>query len=229
MPEMRELAIGDIHGCVRAFEGLLEIIQPTRSDTIVLLGDYVDRGPDSCGVLDMILELNRSCTVIALTGNHEKMMLQARSELHTIGEWVKQGGEATLNSYHRRGMGHGLNAVPKPHWQFLEEQTLDYWQTDRHIFVHASLDPKLDLDEQPEFLLFWQPFIDPTEHKSGKPIVCGHTSQKSGVPARFTGGICIDTWAHGGGWLTCFDTSAGKFIQTNERGEHRTLGLDALR
>jgi serine/threonine protein phosphatase 1 len=226
---MRELAIGDIHGCARAFENLLEIVQPARSDTVILLGDYVDRGPDSCGVLEMILDLNRRCTVIALTGNHEKMMLQARSEPLSIGEWVKLGGEATLDSYHRRGLGRGLGAVPESHWQFLEEQTLDYWQTDRHIFVHASLDPQLDLEEQPEFLLFWQPFTDPTLHKSGKPIICGHTSQKSGLPARFAGGICIDTWAHGDGWLTCFDTLGGKFVQTNRLGQQRAFDLDALK
>ena len=109
------------------------------------------------------------------------------------------------------------------HWKFLNEQTLDYWESERHIFVHASIDPELELDEQPEFLLFWQPFRDPTVHKSGKQIVCGHTSQKSGLPAKFAGGVCIDTRAYGGGWLTCLDTRARTFVQTNERGDCRTL------
>jgi serine/threonine protein phosphatase 1 len=222
---MRELAIGDIHGCARSLETLLKVVRPEKADTVVFLGDYIDRGPDSCAVLDMILELHQRCTVIALTGNHEKMLLQARSEPAAFAEWLKQGGHATLNSYALHGFRRDLGAIPERHWKLLSEQMLDYWETERHIYVHASIDPKLELDEQPDFLLFWQPFSNPTVHKSGKEIVCGHTSQKSGLPAVFEGGVCIDTKAYGGGWLTCFDSEARTFTQANERGEHRTLDL----
>jgi len=225
---MRELAIGDIHGCARSFGALLEILKPDRSDTLVLLGDYIDREPNSCDVIDLILELNRRCTVIALAGNHEKMLLRARSEPEMFAESLIQGGHATLDSYMHRGYAREIDAIPCRHWKFLLEQTLDCWETDGCIFIHASIDPDLDLLEQPDFLLFWQPFADPTVHKSGKQIVCGHTSQKSGLPAVFDRGICIDTWAYGGGWLTCLDTIQQTFIQSNERGEHRTFDLQSL-
>jgi serine/threonine protein phosphatase 1 len=225
---MREFAIGDIHGCARSLRKLLEILKPHQSDTIILLGDYIDRGADSCDAIEMILELNRQCTVVALAGNHEKMFLRAQSEPEMLTEWLTQGGRATLDSYRRRGHERDIASIPRPHWQFLAGQTLDYWETDERIFVHASIDPELDLPEQPDFLLFWQPFTDPTVHKSGKQIVCGHASQKSGLPALFDGGICIDTWAYGGGWLTCLDTLNQTFIQTNEAGAHRTFDLQAL-
>ncbi len=220
---MRELAIGDIHGCARALETLLEFVQPQRSDTIIFLGDYIDRGPDSCRVIDVIIELNRQCTVVALTGNHEIMLRRAVDDREAMSHWMRHGGWATLQSYLQAGAPAGLGGIPERHWQFFEEQTLDYWETDDSIFVHAGLGPELDLDEQPDFLLFWQPFSDPTVHKSGKQIICGHSHQESGMPALFDRGICIDTWAHAGGWLTCLDTIQKTAIQANERGEHRIL------
>jgi serine/threonine protein phosphatase 1 len=226
---MREFVIGDIHGCLRSLNGLLEIIQPQKADTIVFLGDYIDRGPSSCAVLDTIIELNQKCTIVTLLGNHEKMLLESREDNATFKEWLTQGGRATLRSYAYGDFGLGMDAIPNSHWRFLSDRLLDYWETDCHIFVHASLDPDLEMNEQPDFLLFWQPFTDPTNHKSGKQIICGHTSQKSGWPAVFGGGICIDTYAHGGGWLTCFEIGTQQFIQTNERGERRTFDLHSLR
>lgn len=226
--DVRELVIGDIHGCARAFRALLEILRPELADTIILLGDYIDRGPDSCEVIDMILELNRRCTVVALAGNHEKMLLRARSEPEMLREWLAQGGHATLDSYQRRGYSREIGAIPAEHWKFLSEQMLDYWETDQSIFVHASIDRELDLSEQPDFLLFWQPFTNPTIHKSGRQLICGHASQKSGLPAVFEKGICIDTWAYGGGWLTCLDTVRQTFIQCSDSGRHRTFDLQAL-
>jgi serine/threonine protein phosphatase 1 len=225
---MRELAIGDIHGCARSLEALLKTIQPGRTDTVVLLGDYIDRGPDSCAVLDMILNLQQRCNMVALTGNHEMMLLEARQEPTSARDWLAVGGNATLDSYQRRGLGWTVQDIPEPHWNFLAEQTRNYWETRCQIYVHASLDPALDMEEQPEDLLFWEKFKDPTLHKSGKEIICGHTSQKSGLPAVFKGGICIDTWVYGMGWLTCFDTINRTFVQTNERGQRRKFDLAEL-
>lgn len=225
---MREFAIGDIHGCSAAFAALLEAVKPERTDTIILLGDYIDRGPDSFGVIEMILDLSRKCTVIALTGNHEKMLLQSRSDPRMLSEWLMHGGRTTLDSYERRGYARGIHASPATHWGFLLEQTLDFSETEESIFVHAAVAPDLDLEEQPEFLLFWQPFMDPTIHKSGKRIICGHTSQSSGLPAVFNHGICIDTRAYGGGWLTCFETAKDTFIQCNNLGERRAFDLQTL-
>jgi serine/threonine protein phosphatase 1 len=78
---MRTLAIGDIHGCLRAFDLLLELVQPEPKDLLVTLGDYVDRGPDSKGVLDRLIDLKTRCRHIPLIGNHDLMMLAAREDL----------------------------------------------------------------------------------------------------------------------------------------------------
>ncbi len=195
---------------------------------MVLLGDYVDRGPDSCQVLDMILELQRRCTVIALAGNHEQMLLQARTDFQMLNEWLMHGGCATMESYARRGLAKTLEGIPAEHWKLLSEQTLDFWETEETIFVHATIDPRLKMSEQPEYLLFWEPFSAPTVHRSGQRLVCGHRSQRSGLPCVFKHGVCIDTYAHGGGWLTCFDTLQNIFHQANEAGKHRTFDLGDL-
>jgi serine/threonine protein phosphatase 1 len=225
---MRELAIGDIHGCVRSLSALLETIQPQKSDVLIFLGDYIDRGPDSHQVIETILELNNSCTVVALMGNHEQMLGWAESDPSSIMDWLRQGGNATLDSYRKCGRLRGFAALPERHRQFILEETLRYWETDERIYVHASVDPKTDLSEQSVEQLLWEKFRDPMMHKSGKQIICGHTSQKSGLPAIFKGGICIDTWVYGNGWLTCFDAGAKTFFQSNERGGERTFSLQKL-
>ena len=75
---MRILAIGDIHGCSRAFDTLIDAVSPEPDDQIITLGDYVDRGPDSRGVLDRLVALHDGGRLIALRGNHDAMMLEAR-------------------------------------------------------------------------------------------------------------------------------------------------------
>src|ERR1700756_3746748 len=126
---MPKFVIGDVHGCVRSLIALLDIIGPQNADTFVFLGDYIDRGPDSCAVLDTVIELNRKCTVIPLAGNHEKMLQQSRDNPAAYKEWLIQGGGATMESYDRHGFGRGLTAIPKRHLDFLDHQTLDYWES----------------------------------------------------------------------------------------------------
>src|SRR5438128_1319674 len=96
---MRTLAIGDIHGCLRAFDALLEEVDPQPGDVLVILGDYVDRGPDSKGVLDRMLALGERCRCLPLKGNHELMMLAGREDAEHFNEWLKSGGKQTLASY----------------------------------------------------------------------------------------------------------------------------------
>ena len=73
---MRKFAVGDIHGCLHLLKKLIDIIQPTNEDTIIFLGDYIDRGPDSKGVIDFLIDLKDKTNCIFLIGNHEDMMLQ---------------------------------------------------------------------------------------------------------------------------------------------------------
>src|SRR5271157_5596794 len=95
---MRVLAIGDIHGCSRALDALLKVVNPESSDHIITLGDYVDRGPDSSGTIQRLIRLNRINKLVALRGNHELMMLNARKDGDTD-EWLRCGGRETLMSY----------------------------------------------------------------------------------------------------------------------------------
>ena len=94
----RTIAIGDIHGCASALRKLAAEIQPTPSDTLVTLGDYIDRGPDSRGVLDLLIELKHHCRLVPLLGNHEQMLFSARASQTMCRQWQRFGGDATLRS-----------------------------------------------------------------------------------------------------------------------------------
>jgi serine/threonine protein phosphatase 1 len=223
---MRILAIGDIHGCLAPFDAILNWVKPAADDLVITLGDHVDRGPDSKGVLDRLIELKKSgMKLVCLCGNHEVMMLEARkggwSELKM---WLSVGGTQALASYG----GGTIDHVPREHWDFLEYNLLDYYETDSHIFVHATVLCGFEMDDQPDYALYWE-FLGPAmRHQSGKTVICGHTAQKSGVPKIVPGAICIDTFAHGNGWLTCLDVQTGKYWQTNLRGERREGWADPV-
>ena len=130
----------------------------------------------------------------------------------------------TLASY-AAGAEADILHVPSSHWSFLEE-TLPLFEIECHFFVHASVQADLPLTEQPEHMLYWEPFNQPHAHQSGKIMVCGHTSQKSGQPRSIGHAICIDTWACGKGWLTCLDVEAGEYWQANQQGETRWSFLE---
>jgi serine/threonine protein phosphatase 1 len=216
---MRLLAVGDIHGCLAAFDDLLNWVQPTPQDVIVALGDFVDRGPDTSGVLDRLIELRSRLNLICMRGNHEQMMVEA----HTRGRpelrmWLGVGGMQALQSY---GVAATLADVPREHWDLLENGLVDYHETERFIFTHATVLCDCDLTNQPDHALRWEFLPDAMRHHSGKTVICGHTSQKSGVPKVVPGAVCIDTFAHGGGWLTCLDVNNGRYWQTNMTGRRR--------
>ncbi len=99
----RTIAIGDIHGCSIALEALIEAINPQPDDTIIPLGDYVDRGIDSKGVLDLLIELRDRCNLVPILGNHDQMMLHARDGRSDFQFWLNCGGDAALDSYGSSG------------------------------------------------------------------------------------------------------------------------------
>jgi len=200
---------------------LADVVSIRPDDLIVTLGDYVDRGPNSAAVLDWLIAKSKANTLVALRGNHEIMMLRARDDESQIREWLANGGDTTLSSYSPLGDPGRLIDVHDEHWDFLANRCRDWYETDSHILVHANAYADMSLDEQPEFMLFWEQFDNPPRHQSGKIMVCGHTPQKSGRPKNLEHAICIDTWAHGKGWLTCLDTATGRYWQANQRGEQR--------
>ncbi len=218
----RILAIGDIHGCLTALNTLLAEVNVQPDDTLVTLGDYCDRGPDTKGVLDRLITLSASHHLVALRGNHDALMLAARSDFAKAFAWKQVGGMETLDSYG------SLTAVPDAHWQFLETQCVDYWETETHIFVHGGVFPNLPLAEQPVETLHWKRFENVEPHESGKVMICGHTSQKNGLPRDLGHAICIDTWAYGDGWLSCLDVGTGDVWQADEMGRVWRFNLDEI-
>jgi serine/threonine protein phosphatase 1 len=246
---MRTLAIGDIHGCLTAFDRLLAEVRPQPDDLVITLGDYVDRGPDSKGVIDRLLELGKLCRLVSLRGNHDFTMVEAwkrfserknwqnlkagwlPSDSETMSdvekEWLLMGGRQTLASYAPPGDTRKLGDVPVAHWEFLENTCRDWYETDSHLFVHANAYPDMPMSDQPTYMLHWEMMTAPRAHESGKVLICGHTSQRNGKPRNWGHTICIDTWVYGKGWLTCLDVHRGQYWQANQQSEFNTsmLGL----
>jgi serine/threonine protein phosphatase 1 len=236
----RTIAIGDIHGCLRGFQALLGAIQPRPDDVIVTLGDYVNRGPDSRGVLERLIALEQQCHLVSILGNHDQMflrILQAAREAiadrpsgwkplegleMNLSGWLVMGGKATLASYgitRTRASPAALAGIPDEHQAFLE-RCRDFYETDTHLFVHAQYDPDLPLGEQPPYVLRWVSLREevPGPHVSGKRAIVGHSSQKTGAILNLGHLVCIDTYCYGGGWLTALDVHTEEVWQASRQG-----------
>lgn len=195
-------AIGDIHGALHKLQDLLARCERHAGDRprrYVLLGDYVDRGPDSAGVLRVLREMTTSMPdVVALMGNHEAMLLAVIDGAIEPAAWLGQGGATTLASYgvaQARELPHAdvdwLRALPLLH------------DDGRRLFVHAGIDPRVPLDAQDEHDLLWirEPFLaDPRDY--ARLIVHGHTPLASGKPDLRGNRLNLDTGAVFGGPLT---------------------------
>ena len=194
----RTIAIGDIHGCSLALAALIDAIVPGPDDTVVTLGDYVNRGPDSPGVLDQLIALGQRCRLVPLLGNHEEMLLAALR--FSLAEDCIAATE---------------EAIPDRHLGFLRG-CQDYYETDTHLFVHANYVANLPLDRQPKHSLRWE-FLDEglaMPHCSGKVAVLGHTEQRNGEVLDLGFLLCLDTYCYGGGWLTALEVTNGRVWQT---------------
>jgi serine/threonine protein phosphatase 1 len=219
----RLFAIGDIHGCGTALKTLIEAIDPQPDDTIVVLGDVIDWGPDSRDCVQQLIDLSSRCRLILIRGNHEEMLFSALESESKLRSWLDLGGEETLKSYPYGGEDDFID--PK-HVGFLKANH-DYYETDEFIFVHASYDPNKPMSEQSNTTLQWE-FVQPDKmrpHCSGKVVIVGHTPQTSGEPLDLGFLKLIDTDCSRGGWLTALDVGTGALVQANERGELRRLGI----
>ncbi len=207
----RTIAIGDIHGCDRALEALLMLVAPEPTDTLIVLGDVIDRGPDSRRCVDVLLNLREHCRLILIKGNHEEMLLSAIAGGDWADGWASYGGKETLQSYGN------LNAIPDEHLEFMQD-ALDYHATDTEIFVHAGIDPGVPLDQQSVWALRWERFAPERGDPPGnKRLICGHTAQPGGLPVIAGRWTCIDTGAYlRGGRLTALDVISDTVYQTNQ-------------
>lgn len=223
----RTIAIGDIHGCATALRALLDGLRLEAADTVVMLGDAIDRGPDSRGVLEQLITLGRTCRLVCIMGNHEQMMLDAVDGEIAVQEWLIHGGAETLDSY---GHGAGVNALSVEHLKFVETWG-DLHETDSHFFAHGNYLADKPLARQPWRELRWQSlkWHTPAVHVSGKTAVVGHTSHKRGEIINLGHIVCIDTYCCGGCWLTAFDATTGRVYQSNEAAEFRTGELPPVR
>ncbi|MES2792630.1 MAG: metallophosphoesterase family protein [Planctomycetota bacterium] len=214
----RILALGDIHGCNTALDTLLGQIQLTADDCLVLVGDVVDRGPGTRQVIERLIELRDYCELHFVRGNHEQMLLGVLDGTFTReADWLIHGGREVLDCYEG-----SLANMPAEHVDFLRS-SIDYYETATEVFVHASLEPGVPLTEQHEKWLRWVRYTGrELPLPTGQRVVCGHTPQATGLPARSRGWACIDTYVYGTGWLTGLDVLTDEFFQADQQGRYRT-------
>lgn len=175
---MRKFAISDIHGCKKSFEALLDKIAFSTADALYLLGDYIDRGPDSKGVIDFIWELeDAGHQVHCLRGNHEQLLLHAfeDDDEEKMNFWLANGGVATIQSF---VIENGKPNIPDIYFNFLERLEHSLEVDDAYILVHAGLNfrqghPYSDQDAM-LWRRNWYDEID-REWLRGRIIVHGHT------------------------------------------------------
>lgn len=221
-PEGRVVyAIGDIHGRADLLSKLLDKVmthaamQTVTERVVVCLGDYVDRGSDSKGVIDILLDRHLPATeLVCLLGNHEQLMLDFLGDPAAIGPmWLRNGGLETLASY---GVGFDPTAprlaalesagvrlahqLPPRHKAFLQGLKLHHREGD-YLFVHAGLAPEVPLAEQNDSDMLWMrdPFLE-TPAEYGFAVVHGHTI--TAEPEWRAWRIGIDTGAFSSGRLT---------------------------
>jgi len=176
------IAIGDIHGCAKSLDALLQTLDPSPDDHLLFVGDYIDRGPNSRGVIDRLLALRKEVDCTFLRGNHEAMMLEYLDN-GTFSLWRMNGGVSTLQSY--RDDGERTVDIPSSHAQFVRDTKL-YHETDDFFFVHAGLDPHHtiaeNLEQADEQTFLWERgHLEAEEVAWEKPVVCGHTPQPTPI------------------------------------------------
>jgi serine/threonine protein phosphatase 1 len=199
----RTYAAGDIHGSLGKLQSLVALCERDaggRPATFVFLGDYIDRGPDSRGVIEflMAMQARPAGKVIPLMGNHEAVALEAAESSMRAGNWLAQGGAETLQSY---GVS-SVRELPRKHIEWLRSLRLMY-DDGRRLFVHAGVDPEKALDDQHDADLLWirEPFLSDARNY-GRLIVHGHTPTKTGKPDQRINRLNLDTGAVYGRALT---------------------------
>lgn len=219
----RLIAIGDVHGCDRALAALLEWIQPTADDTIVQLGDLIDRGPNACEVIDLMITSSAQCHVVQILGNHEELMFDALVDAANLPGWLRNGGDMTLRSY-GWSRADSLDSLPKllEHVEYLKS-AVSYYETEDHVFIHAGFFHDQPWDRQSNLVLRWRATMRgiTQPHMSGKTVICGHTAQKSGEILELDRVRCIDTNCFRGGWLTAVDVTTNQIWQIDRLGRIR--------
>ncbi len=177
--EQRIFAIGDIHGCYDQFREMLELkINLTKYDILVLLGDYIDRGPDSKAVIDYILDLQaRKFNLIPLRGNHEVMLLDAFKNKNSLTIWLYNGAEETIRSF---GLSK-INEIDESYVSFFRDLKY-YYSLDNYLFVHAGFNDHISDPFQDVHHMIWtcrETYRNPKF--MNKTIIHGHNPRPASV------------------------------------------------
>ena len=220
----RLFAISDIHGCFRPFyELVVKIIDLKKDDRLILLGDYIDRGPQSKEVIDFIIDLKKSgFDVTPLTGNHEQMMLESYFDPNVLPLWFLNHGMATLDSFDVQD----VREIDKDYIKFISELKF-YYETGNIIFVHAGFN---DTDSDPfndRHRMIWEcSFSYKNPLLKDKTIIHGHRpktidhvkrliTEKSPVIAIDTG--CVYEKELGYGNLSALEISSMTLVSVTNR------------
>lgn len=222
----RLYAIGDIHGCAQELSVLLDYLRVverlTTEDTIVFIGDYIDRGPDTPQVIELLLQFQRSYPgAVFLKGNHEAMLLSYLMESGDEGNLFRpNGGEETLHQYGVLDPDHesALAKIPDEHLHFFLSLRR-YFLTERYLFVHAGINPNLPLYQQGEDDLLWirDEFLV-SEHNLEKTVIFGHTPFETvflDLPYK----IGIDTGLVFGNKLSCVELTGERTFEVPAGGQ----------
>jgi serine/threonine protein phosphatase 1 len=207
-------AVGDVHGCLDKLRSLLaacEAHTQGRTARYVFLGDYIDRGPNSRGVIDFLMrwQAERPGAVVCLRGNHEQLAIDAHRDAGAMPLWLRNSGESTQHNYPETG-----GRITGAHLAWLD--ALPFCHDDGlRFFVHAGVDLTLPLDRQNDEVMIWmrEPFLTDSDRVDcGRFIVHGHTPLRDGRPDLRAHRLNLDTAAVLGGPLSAaaFDDSQAK-------------------
>ena len=190
--------IPDIHGRLDLLcDGLAQIAAQGSAGVIVTIGDYVDKGPASRGVIERLTsDTSDRFSLIPLKGNHDALMVDALRDATKMEAWIAKGGDAALASY-----GGDAAAVPKAHIDWLDGLQLTHLDAHR-LYVHAGVDPEIPLDRQNPHTLLWKRYPKGFSEGFGKlHVVHGHDNCPDG-PLLYEGRTNLDTLAWRTGRLT---------------------------
>lgn len=200
---MRTYAIGDIHGCLPQLKTLVARCKHDCGDQaikMIFLGDYIDRGPDSRGVVEFLMDMQSRLDgdVICLRGNHEALALSSIGDDGEFDIWLLNGGIQTLRSY---GVRTAAEICPR-RLSWLRSLPL-YHDDGLRFFVHAGINPNKSLSQQDDHDLLWirEPFLS-DRRQYERLVVHGHTPNRNQLPDRQANRLNIDTGAYLGGPLT---------------------------
>jgi serine/threonine protein phosphatase 1 len=232
MKAPRTFVVGDIHGCVDEIDRLLDALAPSSSDTVVFLGDYIDRGPASKAVIDRLLRLRHDGPhCVFLKGNHEDMFLAFLGRSGLYGDaFLFNGGEATLRSYglESRTRQSVAALMPPDHLEFLLCLEMHH-QDEQFYCVHAGLSPRRSLQEQEVEDMLWirDEFIS-HPHPFPFTVLFGHTPQRE-VLLDLPYKVGLDTGLVYWNQLSCLELGSKSLYQIR-RGERtvrrRSLGVE---